>query len=312
MRKQSELSEINEPRVSVILPIYNGEKTLEVVLQSLLSQTYQNFEVIACLDGSTDRSDKILGHYKSKFTNLKILENRKNRGLGPTMNRLVSEAKGVFVAVAEQDDYYYPYRLEKQVDVLESNEEVGLVSGIAEFWDGEKVTFQFPGLLVHGKQYPLGRDMFLLNYREQIKVVNSCMMFRKSIHINNGLYFSMHYPNIPIDWAYILRFSLISQIYGIHKVLVRLDRRKERKSVTSNKAKRFLASRELIRSFAYEYPEVIGKKDFNYAKRTQLNLEYSQYSGFKFVFAYLFLIFRFPMEIRFRKQLIKRLKRKFI
>ncbi len=298
-------------KISVIMPVYNGANTLAETLDSLLDQTCQDFELIACIDGSKDDSLKILQSYQNKFKSLHILENPQNMGLGRTMNRLVFHAQGDYIAVAEQDDFYYPHRLELQKKVLDSQYEVGLVSGIAEFWDGEHVTFKFPGLLVDGKSYPKGKEMFLMNYRDQLKVVNSCMMFRKALHVNNGLYFSMHYPNIPIDWAYVLRFSLISEIQGIPKELVRLDRSHDRTSITTYKYIRFKAARELIRSFAYEYPHIITKEDHRYALCTQFIIEINQHLGLTFIMYSLFYILRYPLEHRFKANLFKRIKKKF-
>ena len=269
-------------KVSVVLPIYNGEKTLEETLKSLAAQTYQDFELVACIDGTNDGSQEVLENYRKFFSDLKILKNEKNLGLGPTMNRLVANSKGEYIAIAEQDDYYYPDRLQLQVDILDSIENIGLVSGIAEFWNGDKLTFKFPGILVNGMQYPNGEEMFLLNYRNQIKVVNSCIMFKKSVHVDTGLYFTQHYPSISVDWTYILRFSLVSNIYGLQEILVRLDRRTDRTSVTTNKDKQFAAARELLRSFAYEFPEIISNKDYQYAYRTQLLLELGHTSSIKF------------------------------
>ena len=294
--------------LSVILPIFNGEQTLVSTLDSLVNQTYKNFELIACIDGSKDSCELILKQYSSKFKVLKILENKVNLGLGPTMNRLFANTEGKYIAVAEQDDFYYPNRLELQLDFLKKNKDSGMVSGIAEFWNGTKVTMKFPGLLVQGKRYPEGKEMFLLNYRNQMKVVNSCMMFRKQIHIDNGLYFTQHYPNIPIDWAYILRFSLISKIHGLNEILVRLDRRVERNSVTTYKDIHNKASRELIRSFRYEYPEIISKKDYIFSLNTQRLLELGQDKSFVFLFKITIYIIKNPRDNRFFKRLIKRIK----
>ncbi len=298
-------------RVSVILPIYNGEKTLDDTLKSLAAQTYQDFEVVACIDGTDDGSEDILKAYQDIYPRLTVLKNENNLGLGPTMNRLLSNVTAEYIAIAEQDDYYYPNRLQLQVDLLDAKSDIGLVSGISEFWDGEKVTSKFPGLLVNGDQYPEGKELFLLNYRNQIKVVNSCIMFRKSVHIDNGLYFTKHYPSISVDWTYILRFSLVSKIYGLHEVLVRLDRRNERESVTSNKKKQFTATRELLHNFAYEYPEIVSKKDYQYAMRTQITMEVNHKLGFEFLVASLKNIIIHPYDSRFRQNLLNRLKRKF-
>lgn len=298
--------------VSVVLPIYNGEKTLCSTLDSLLAQTYKNFEVIACIDGSQDNSELILREYGAQFKKITILKNELNRGLGPTMNRLVHEAKGKYIAIAEQDDYYYPERLQLQVDVLNTNPSIGLVSGIAEFYNGRKVVGKFPGLLVRGEKYPQGVEMFLLNYRNHLKVVNSCIMFRKCLHIDNGLYFTQHYPSISIDWTYILRFSLVSNIHGLPQVLVRLDRRPDRDSVTSNKTKQFKATRELLRAFAYEFPQYIKQEDFDYAMRTQYLLELGRKSSTSYLFKWFQYYLKCPTDRRYINNITSRIRSKFL
>src|SRR5690554_1498996 len=297
-------------RVSVILPIYNGEKTLKETLESLVSQTYQDFELVACIDGTHDRSRDILESFRDRFSKLTLLQNESNLGLGPTMNRLVAHTSGEYIAVAEQDDYYYPDRLQLQVALLDSKDEVGLVSGIAEFWNGEKVTSKFPGILVHGHQYPEGKALFLLNYIEQTKIVNSCMMFRKEVHDKYGLYFSQHYPNIPIDLAYFLRFSLISKIYGLHEVLVRLDRRSTRNSITQKKELNYYANRELLRSFYYEYPDIISEKIYKKALTTQKMMELSAKYGLSFYTSTLLYLMQDPFNRMLYSLLIKRIQEK--
>ncbi len=297
-------------KVSVILPIYNGEKTLEATLQSLAAQSFQGFELVACIDGTFDGSSEILKKYSTTFNNMIVLQNEINLGLGPTMNRLVANTTGEYIAVAEQDDYYYPNRLQLQVDLLDKKPEIGLVSGIAEFWDGEKVSSKFPGILVHGGQYPKGKEMFLLNYINQTKVVNSCMMFRKTIHVKNGLYFSQHFPNIPLDWAYFLRFCLVSEIFGLNKTLVRLDRSQKRDSITTKKEIHYKANEELLRSFYYEYPNIITKQIFKKALQFQHNIELSSYYGFKFYLFALFSICSNPLNYDFFKIVSTRIKKK--
>lgn len=298
-------------KVTVILPIYNGAETLSNTLDSLVKQDFKDFEVIACIDGSTDDSERILKLYALNFKKLTILKNKINRGLGPTMNRLVYHAKGDYIAVAEQDDYYYPERLQLQVEILENDDTIGLVSGIAEFWDGESVNGKFPGILVHGRQYPEGLEMFMLNYKHQIKVVNSCMMFRKSVHIDNGLYFTQHYPSVSVDWTYILRLSLITKIHGLNQVLVRLDRRPERKSVTANKIKQFKATRELLSSFAYEYSDLIKDEDYDYAVRTQNLMEINSKSGIAYILIWLNYFIKCPFEKRYFSSITKRILMKY-
>jgi glycosyltransferase involved in cell wall biosynthesis len=296
-------------KVSIILPVYNGEESLARTLDSLVAQTFKDYEILACIDGSHDKSLEIIESYKEKFDVLKIFQNENNRGLGPTMNRLVYNTSGEYIAVAEQDDYYYPYRIEKQVKILDTKKEVGIVSGIAGFWNGKQVNFKFPGILVSGKSYPQGEELFLLNYRKGVKVVNSCMMFRKQMHIENGLYFTQHFPSLGVDWTYILRASLVTQVYGLKDVLVNLDRRSERGSLTTKKDKMFRASRELIRSMKYEFDDIITEQDYKFALNTQRQLELGYHGGVTFLAKGLFYWFRYK-DMRFYFKVLKKLKKK--
>lgn len=297
-------------KVSVILPIYNGEKTLARTLESLANQTLKDFELVVCIDGSKDDSINIVKSFSSLFPKLIILNNEVNLGLGPTMNKLVANATGQLIAIAEQDDFYYDYRLEEQVSIFDKMPQIGMVSGIADFYNGEKITFKFPGILLNKKQYPTGKEMFLLNYKNQIKVANSCMMFRKEVHINYGLYFSKHYPNVGIDWSYVLRFSLVSEIYGTSKSLVLLDRRNERTSITSNKEIMFKASRELIRSFYYEYPNIIKKEDYKFAMTTQHQMELSHKNKYKFILYFILYFSQNPKDKRWFSYLKRKVFKK--
>ena len=296
-------------KVSIILPVYNGESTLTQTLDSLAAQTYTDFELIACIDGTYDKSSEIIKSYSDQFNSLKIIQNAKNRGLGPTMNRLVYNTSGEYIAIAEQDDFYYPDRIEKQVQVLNDKQEVGIVSGIAEFWNGERVNFKFPGILVSGKSYPQGEELFLLNYRKGVKVVNSCMMFRKQMHVDNGLYFTQHYPSLGVDWTYILRASLVTQVYGIKDVLVKLDRRPERGSLTTKKDKMFKASRELIRSIKYEFGGLITEEDYKFAMNTQRQLELGYLGGINFLIKGVFYWMMYQ-DKRLIKKIIDKIKKK--
>jgi len=297
--------------ISVILPVYNGGRELATSIESILSQTYSHFELLISLDGCTDNSEKIIKKYSDN--RIKLFNYQNNVGLGCNLNRLIfhTSKDTEYIAIAEQDDYYYPNRLELQVEYLIENQAKGMVSGIAEFYDGKKVSFLFPGLLASGKTYPIGKDMFLLNYMNQTKVVNSCMMFRKKTHIDNGLYFTTHHPNIAIDWAYYLRFSLVSQIGGLNEILVRLDRRPERNSITKNRTNYNAAARELLKNFKYEFPNIISRKHYRYALNTQRLIELGHYAGVLFILYITLYIFTNPFEKRYYYYLIKRVKRFF-
>jgi len=105
--------------VSVILPVYNGEKFLKKSIDSVLDQSYKNFELIIINDGSTDKSDLIINKY---LPNDKIKYfSRNNKGLVATLNEAIQRSSGQFIARMDQDDICYPSRIQKQLDFLIKN-----------------------------------------------------------------------------------------------------------------------------------------------------------------------------------------------
>lgn len=106
--------------VSIILPVYNGEKFIKKSIDSLLNQSYKNFELIIINDGSTDNSDLIIKNY---LPNHKIkYYSRENQGLVVTLNEAIKKCKGNYIARMDQDDICYPNRIEKQLDFLIEND----------------------------------------------------------------------------------------------------------------------------------------------------------------------------------------------
>jgi glycosyltransferase involved in cell wall biosynthesis len=103
--------------ISVILPVYNGESYLQDAIESILNQTYQNFELIIINDGSTDKSNQIIERYL-KFKKIKYIS-RVNKGLIFSLNEAIKISKGEYIARMDQDDICYPQRLEKQINFME-------------------------------------------------------------------------------------------------------------------------------------------------------------------------------------------------
>ncbi|TVZ59153.1 glycosyltransferase involved in cell wall biosynthesis [Flavobacteriaceae bacterium MAR_2010_105] len=263
---------MNDPFVTVLLPVYNGADTLSATLESLLSQSYSQFELLIGIDGSTDGSKGIAESFKDD--RIQIFEHPQNLGLANNINALIAKSapESQYIAMAEQDDVYVPQRLAWQVEVMQQNPEVGLVSGIAEFVS-EHNRVLFPGLLVNNQQFVQGKALFEFLYIHQLKVVNTCMMFRRSVHEDNGLYFRATYGNFNVDWDYVLRFSLVSQVYGVPKKLVTMNRRHDQGSVTQDKWAQFKASRQLLKDFKDEFPKLISVKIFREALKVHRKIE---------------------------------------
>lgn len=125
-------------QVSILMGIYNCERDLPQAIDSILAQTYQNWEFIICDDGSTDGSFAIAEGYQRKYPDKFILlKNEENLGLCPTLNRCFSHASGEYIARMDGDDISLPTRFEKQVTFLQDNSDFALVSARMIFFDDQ-------------------------------------------------------------------------------------------------------------------------------------------------------------------------------
>lgn len=122
--------------VSIIMGIYNCEDTLPEAIESILSQTYQDWELIMCDDASTDNTLKIAQSYSEQYPlKIKVIHNEKNMMLAASLNRCLEYAKGEYIARMDGDDVSVPERLEKQVDFLEQHEKYQVVGTWMQAFD---------------------------------------------------------------------------------------------------------------------------------------------------------------------------------
>lgn len=107
--------------VSIILPVQNSARFLEVCLESLISQSYKNLEIIAIDDFSKDSSWKILRKFKKLDKRIRIYKNKKKYGLAICLNRAIKRAKGEFITFMNPNDSQSKFRIKKQVNYLLEN-----------------------------------------------------------------------------------------------------------------------------------------------------------------------------------------------
>jgi len=115
------------------MPVYNGEKYLREAIESMLNQTYKEFDFLIINDGSTDRSVEIIESYKDP--RIKLLHNDGNKGLVITRNRGFQESQTEFIALFDCDDIAHRQRLESQISFLEKNSDFGMVGSWVEIID---------------------------------------------------------------------------------------------------------------------------------------------------------------------------------
>ena len=114
-----------EPKISVIMSVFNGSKFLSDAIQSILNQTFKEFEFIIVDDGSTDNSLNIIRSFESADSRIKVIS-KLNEGLAKSLNAAISVSKGKFIARMDADDISYENRLEKQYEYMQKNESIDL------------------------------------------------------------------------------------------------------------------------------------------------------------------------------------------
>lgn len=174
-------------QISVLLPLFNGQKYLEDALDSLLSQSFEDFEIIVCDDNSSDESFQTATEFASRDNRVKLVKNKTRLGLFANYNRCMDLASGKFIKPFAQDDLLHPDNLSECFKVLEENPTVSLVSVSRRRLssEGELINDRHlpgssnivdEGLPVTGSEV-IHRCLFpLINYIGE----PSCVMFRRS------------------------------------------------------------------------------------------------------------------------------------
>jgi len=164
------MPEILMPKVTVLMSVFNGERYLREAMESILSQTFEDFEFLIINDGSTDRSREILLSYAD--SRIHLVDNEQNRGLTWSLNRGLRLATGQFVARQDADDISQPDRLSRQVEFLEKNTEVALLGSWYEKMDAE-------GNLIGKRKLPGDNIAIRWSLLFYCPFVHSAVMFRK-------------------------------------------------------------------------------------------------------------------------------------
>lgn len=123
------------PKISVLMPAYNAENYIAEAIESILSQTFKDFEFIIIDNCSTDQSWWIIQEYAKVDQRIVALKNESNLGIAGNRNKLITFVRGDYVAWQDADDISMPYRLEKQYQWMVKNPEVGILGGWLQFFN---------------------------------------------------------------------------------------------------------------------------------------------------------------------------------
>ena len=108
--------------MSIITPLYNGEEFIKDAVESVLAQTYENWELLVIDDGSADNGYNIVKEYSDKDKRIKLLKNEKNSGVTKTRNKGIESSKGRYIAFLDSDDMWQKEKLERQINFMKAHD----------------------------------------------------------------------------------------------------------------------------------------------------------------------------------------------
>lgn len=196
---------MNNPLVSVLMPIYNGAADLGKALDSVLSQTFSDFEVIAINDGSKDDSAALLNAVDDP--RVRVIH-QDNMGLAATLNRGLSMARGALIARQDQDDLSHPERFARQVSFLQSNPKCVLLGTAAEIWIGDEPTDR-------AHDHPTEHALLVFDLLFNNPFVHSSVMMRRDAVLALGGYTTDKDRQPPEDyelWSRLARHGRVANL----------------------------------------------------------------------------------------------------
>lgn len=208
------------PKISVLVPVYNVEKTLDRCMESILNQTFKDFEIIMVDDGSTDSSGAICDKYAEKYDFISVIH-KNNEGLGPTRDAGVLAAKGEYVYHCDSDDWLKEDLLEKSYNAISENDADVVIFGY-DMYDKKDLSKLFGSVSIDSGVY-IGKDevrrLFVKHYHNAFIVLTAWnRLYKRSFLIDNELFF----PSLRRcqDMAYsLLLFDKIEKLVCINENL---------------------------------------------------------------------------------------------
>ena len=205
---------IKKPMVSVIMSTYNEEiEWVSKSIESILNQTYENFEFLIVIDNPNNRDiEKMVDLYSQRDHRIVKIKNEKNVGLTSSLNKVLNNCKGTYIARMDADDISVNTRFEKQIEFLSKNNSIGLVGTNAYFID-ESDSILWKGENIPESSISIKKLITYVNF-----LIHPSWMFRKSILNDIKAYRDIKYAE---DYDFILRLVTLNiNIANINEYLI--------------------------------------------------------------------------------------------
>jgi glycosyltransferase involved in cell wall biosynthesis len=232
-------------KVSVLMPVYKtNESYLREAIESILGQSFSDFEFLILDDCPEDDRESIVKSYDDK--RIKYFKNERNLGITPSRNKLIEIAKGEYLAVFDHDDISMPERFAKQVEYLDNHPEVGVIGCLVKLMSNGKLS-----------RNPINNDDIKRSLMTACAVTHPASMIRKSVLMENGIRYEEKFSPSE-DYALWCRLIPYTEFYNLDEIL--LLYRDHEDNTSHNQKQKMTNASVAIRSFVQaENPAVYNE-----------------------------------------------------
>ncbi len=250
------------PTVSVIIPSYNHESYIAECIQSVLDQTYQDFEIIITDDASSDGTVELIEKFNDP--RIKLFKHSKNKGACVAANNCIRHSSGQYIAMLSSDDAWYPQKLAVQVTFLDEHPEFAAVFGKVDWIDET-------GAFILDKNFPY-MDVFNVRNRSRQEWLNHffykgnclchpCSLVRREVYDHVGL-LNPAFASIP-DFDLWVRICLTYEIHILDQRLIRFRRMRDESNASGDIDVNRVRNRYELRYLLNNYLEITECEEFN-------------------------------------------------
>jgi glycosyltransferase involved in cell wall biosynthesis len=204
--------EHQNPLISVIMPVYNGEKFIRAAIDSVIGQTYKNWELVIFDDASEDSTRSIINEVAAKDARIRLIEGKERGGQSKARNAAIAASHGVYIALLDADDIALPSRLEIQHTYLESHPDIAVAGSWTRIEEANGSSY-----IYRSETDP---DKVAAGLLFNTMLINSSVMMRASFLRENALSYDISSSFLAEDYALWARCAEVGKLANVPKVLV--------------------------------------------------------------------------------------------
>jgi glycosyltransferase involved in cell wall biosynthesis len=197
--------------ISVVMTVFNAQDHIRDSIESIINQTYQNFEFIIVNDGSTDESRSIINSYKKTDNRIIFIDRSNNKGIPYSANEALSICKGKYIAKMDADDVSLPERLMVQLSFMENNKDISVCGAYMQAFGDLNFLFD---------HYELEHVNIIEQMKTRCPIGNSTSFIRREIIVKNNIKYDLKYKYAQ-DYKFWFDISKTGLLHNLNRVLVK-------------------------------------------------------------------------------------------